>query len=226
MKVGTDGVLLGAWAPVEQAKRVVDLGSGTGIITLMIAQRSKARITGIESEMDAATQSAENFVQSPWPERLESVWADVHEMSNLWAGQFDLVVCNPPFFQGHVRPSNAPRNQARHLLSPKTEIKKTWFEAAYKITKETGRAAFIFPYEFANEWLSEAIAAGWHVKMRVNVRGHAGKEFKRVLVHLVKQPSELIEEELCIESEERSVYTAEFGQLVKDFYLDARIQTS
>ena len=225
MKVGTDGVLLGAWAPLENTRMVVDLGSGTGLISLMIAQRSKARITGIESDMDAATQSAENFVHSPWPERLESVWADVHEMSTLWAGQFDLAVCNPPFFQGHVRPSNAPRNQARHLLSPKTEIKKTWFEAAYKITKETGRAAFIFPYEFAHEWLSEAESAGWYVQIRVNVRGHAGKEYKRVLVYLVKHPVAIQEEELCIESEERSVYTAAFGQLVSDFYLDARIET-
>jgi tRNA1Val (adenine37-N6)-methyltransferase len=225
MKVGTDGVLLGAWTPIENARMVADLGSGTGLISLMIAQRSKARITGIESDMDAATQSAENFMRSPWPERLECVWADVHEMSNLWAGQFDLVICNPPFFQGHVRPSNAPRNQARHLLSPKTEIKKTWFEAAYKITQETGRAAFIFPYEFAHEWLSEAGSAGWHVQVRVNVRGHAGKEFKRVLVYLVKHPVEMLVEELCIESEERSVYTSAFGQLVDAFYIDAQIET-
>ena len=224
MKVGTDGVLLGAWAPVENARRVVDMGSGTGLISLMIAQRCPARVTAIEADMDAATQSAENFMKSPWPEKLESVWADIHEMSQLWSGQYDLAVCNPPFFNGHVRPSNAPRNAARHLLSPQQVIKKNWFDAAYLLTKENGEAAFIFPFETADEWLNQASEAGWYCAQRVNVRGHRNKEFKRVLIHLKKSQVEFKQSELCIEGVERGTYTAEFGALVEDFYLQAVIE--
>lgn len=224
MKVGTDGVTLGAWTPLDNIRSVVDLGSGTGLISLMIAQRSKARIAGIESEMDAATQSASNFMNSPWPERLESVWADVHEMSQLWGGQFDLAVCNPPFFQGHVRPTNAPRNQARHLFSPHVAVKKTWFDAAFQLTNEQGKAAFIFPFENEKEWLHQAKAAGWYVERMCHLQGHSHKEVKRVLVHLQKSPCETTSESLCIEGKERGTYTHAFGQLVDPFYLDAQIE--
>jgi tRNA1Val (adenine37-N6)-methyltransferase len=224
MKVGTDGVLLGAWTPLNDVQSVVDLGSGTGLISLMIAQRSKARVTGIESDMDAAQQSAENFAKSPWPERLESVWADVHEMSELWDAQFDLAVCNPPFFDGHFRPSNAPRNNARQLVNAGQFEKKTWFDAAFKLTKPHGSAAFILPFDTADIWIKKAIEAGWFIENQVFVGGNLNKPFKRVLIFLKKMECVTSLTELFIEGSERGKYTFEFGELVKEFYLNAQIE--
>lgn len=226
MKVGTDGVLLGAWTPLNNVQSVVDLGSGTGLISLMIAQRSKARVTGIEVDMSAAQQSAENYARSPWPERLESVCADVHEMSELWDAQFDLAVCNPPFFDGHFRPSNASRNNARQLVNGGQFEKKNWFDTAFKLTKPNGSAAFILPFDTSDIWIEKAIEAGWFIENQVLVGGHQNKPFKRVLVSLKKTECIIFHSELYIEGCDRGLYTSAFGELVREFYLNTHVEST
>ena len=117
MKVGTDGVLLGAWTNAENAKKVLDIGTGTGLIALMIAQRSKALITGIEIDEDAAEEAYENFVSSPWGDRLRVENSDFAVFSNICNEKYDVIVSNPPYFVDSLECPDEKRGKARHTSS-------------------------------------------------------------------------------------------------------------
>ena len=112
MKVGTDGVLLGAWANAKGKQRILDIGTGSGLIALMLAQRTDAMITGIEIDPASATQAQENAAASPWADRLQIVATDIAGYTSYQA--FDLIVSNPPFFNEMLLPPGAARSQARH----------------------------------------------------------------------------------------------------------------
>src|SRR5664280_2075596 len=98
MKVGTDGVILGAWTSVDNASRILDVGTGTGLIALMLAQRSNAAIDAVEIDDDAYCEAKFNFEQSPWKERLKIFHSDFNAFSKEYGHQYDLIVSNPPFF--------------------------------------------------------------------------------------------------------------------------------
>jgi tRNA1Val (adenine37-N6)-methyltransferase len=142
MKVGTDGVLLGAWVKPPKQGLIFDFGTGTGLIALMIAQRSEALIVAFESNQDAAEQAQENFNGSPWADRITAKHADIFQCEEP-ADKADFIVCNPPFHQSHVLPDEEARKQARHHDIPL----KLWFEKAYQWSNLGGKSAFIFPYE-------------------------------------------------------------------------------
>ena len=113
MKVGTDGVLLGAWAPVDQAHTALDVGTGTGLVALQLAQRNPhLRVTAVEIDAPAAAQAAENVAGSPWPDRIEVVCADFNDFQP--DGRFDLIVSNPPYFVDALPCPDRQRNTARH----------------------------------------------------------------------------------------------------------------
>lgn len=114
MKVGTDGVLLGAWAQVDNARRILDVGTGTGLIALMTAQRSQAHIMGIDIDEKAVGQAEENVKASPWKERISICRKDVMQMCREVDGTFDAIVSNPPYFVENVHCPDARRNVARH----------------------------------------------------------------------------------------------------------------
>jgi len=218
MKVGTDGVLLGTWLPVGRANRIVDMGTGTGLISLILAQRSSARITAVESDMEAAMQAAENFASSPWPERLECMVGDVHEFSLLPENQFDLAVCNPPYFPGDLLPPDDARSKARHMNQEEDWI--MWLTSAFRLTAVAGKAAFVIPSDGIESRLERVADAGFYTEQVVSVSGNEIKKPKRVLLLLSKQPIHCIEKSLAIETHERGIYTDAFKKLVKDFYLN------
>src|SRR5664279_1596216 len=112
MKVGTDGVLMGAWADVSAAEKILDIGTGCGLIALMAAQRSNANITAIDIDEDATLQSKENFLSSPWHERIEAIHATVQQFQPDFL--FDLIICNSPFFKNALKTPYHERNLARH----------------------------------------------------------------------------------------------------------------
>jgi tRNA1Val (adenine37-N6)-methyltransferase len=119
MKVGTDAVLLGAWAPLAQAKHILDIGTGCGILALMAAQRSRGRIDAIDPDAASVIEAAENFARSPWSERLQAKQAEVQEWSK--EAYYDHILCNPPYFLHKLLSPSARRNLARHArqLTPK-----------------------------------------------------------------------------------------------------------
>lgn len=128
MKVGTDGVLLGAWAQQKHARTILDIGTGSGLIALMLAQRfQEAEITGIDIDPSAAKQASDNFRLSPWSHRMHARCIDLHTFS-LEDGHFDLIVSNPPYFSASLKNPNQQRATARHvaqLFQPSAERRRT-----------------------------------------------------------------------------------------------------
>ena len=217
MKVNTDSVLLGAIVSLDNIKTAVDLGAGTGLLSLMLAQRQKIRVHAIEQDKDAALQCAYNFMKSPWPHLLESMWADAHACRKIFEQQFDFAICNPPYFENQLPALSQNRNNARH--GNDSNSIEHWFETAFQITHQQGRAAFILPFAELENWKQKASDKGWHTAEIIHVKPNAQKDFKRAILLLQKSNSSTITREICIETSTRGEYTPEFQELVNDFYL-------
>lgn len=214
MKVGTDGVLLGAWVKPPKQGLIFDFGTGTGLIALMLAQRSEAQIIAFESNQSAAEQAQDNFNGSPWAERITAKQADIFQCTEP-ADKADLIVCNPPFHQSHVVPDKEARKQARHHDLPLS----LWFEKAYQWSKTDGRAAFIFPFERYEELKTEIESAGWFIENHTKVISSPEKTPVRSLVLLGKAPIERSDFIFCIENGERGKYHDDFIEIAKAYYL-------
>lgn len=216
MKVGIDGVLLGAWAPVENAKRILDVGTGTGLIALILAQRSNAAIIGIDIDQLAILQATENIRNSPWPSRLTVMKKSFQEYSNVLPERFDLIVSNPPFFINSTKTPIENRTAARHTDSLTHE---ELIENAISLLKSSGRICIILPVNEGLRCINFAESKGLYCTKQVTVFPKPGSDSKRLLVELSLIKSPKTETELVIESEVRHQYSTEFIELVKDFYL-------
>lgn len=225
MKVGTDGVLLGSWAPIRSARKVLDVGTGCGLVALMLAQKmatAGGRISAIDIEKDAAAQALENFQACPWPERLPTCVEDIHVSLQQFAEsnadqEFDLVVCNPPFFESAIDAKNTARNTARttHSLTP-----NTLFELARTVLKNDGRLCLILPYTKSDQTIEIATSNGFQLWTRTDVRPTPTAELKRVLFEfgMTKPSGEPDHSELIVE-EARHQYTRDYEQLTRKFHL-------
>ena len=143
MKVGTDGVLLGAWAPVDQAHTALDVGTGTGLVALQLAQRNPhLRVTAVEIDAPAAAQAAENVAGSPWPDRIEVVCADFNDFQP--DGRFDLIVSNPPYFFDALPCPDRQRNTARHAGGLNYDL---LFRRSARLLSEGGVVSIVIPSE-------------------------------------------------------------------------------
>lgn len=214
MKVGTDGVLLGAWAPIENVNHILDVGTGTGLIALMLAQRShSANITAVEVDPAAAAQANENIQKSLWADRVKVVCDDFRGYQSEI--KFDLIVSNPPYFMDALKCPDEQRNMARHTGGLNYDL---LFQQAAHLLSERGTVSIIIPVEAE----SAAVNAAWNQKLYparcLRVFTKPGKPCRRVLLAFSFQNKECIEESLCIEVE-RHEYTAEYIALTKDFYL-------
>lgn len=217
MKVGTDGVLLGAWCDVTSAHRVLDVGTGCGVIALMVAQRnSDARIDAVEIDKDSADEAALNFSRSLWSKRLHIEHCDFNEFAlRDEVGRYDLIVSNPPFFTNGVLPPEASRMSARHTqnLSYDQLLKN-----ADRLLAEDGKIALITPFENIKEIVEGSVFNSLSISKKVNVVSVKGSSPKRVLWELRHEPCEMQESELVIEISPLS-YSEEYVALCKDFYL-------
>ena len=224
MKIGTDAVLLGAWAPTRGAKRILDVGTGCGIIALMLAQRTNetdSRISAIDIDSDAASQAVENFAASPWPGRLPSqsdeVQFSLEEFSQPNDRLFDLVVCNPPFFSNASLSPSESRSAARHAAGlPRDSL----FELVFQLLTESGRFCLVLPFEQADSTIALANEHGFHLWSRTNVRPTPTSDLKRVLLEFGRESFEgVIEESELIVEMERHQYSSEYADLTKHFHL-------
>lgn len=215
MKVGTDGVLLGAWATVSpNDRRALDVGTGTGLIALMLAQRSAAsgmNILGIDIDAAAAGEAAANFAASPWADRLTAFPASLHEFVAKWEQNlFDLIVSNPPFFAADVAAPDARRSAARQCGSlPPSEL----LAAARLLLSPSGRLAVIYSPEEAAAFRLEAESAGLYLSRQTRVITTSGQLPKRLLMEFTRTPGLPVFDDLIIDSPACRSLTA-------DFYLD------
>jgi tRNA1Val (adenine37-N6)-methyltransferase len=216
MKVGTDGTLLGAWAEMERNDgKVLDIGTGTGLIALMMAQRyPEAKVTGIDIDEMAVSQAVENVQGSPFADRIEVLQADVNSFESTEL--FDSIVCNPPFFNNALICPDNQRTQARHTLSLSYQ---QLMAAAWRLLRDEGVFSLIIPNDFFQQLESEAHLAGFFLTRVFGVRTIEGKPIKRYLIELRKHPYiELIKKDVMIE-DEPNVRSIWYRELTKNFYI-------
>jgi tRNA1Val (adenine37-N6)-methyltransferase len=213
MKVGTDAVLMGAWADVSAADSILDIGTGCGVIALMAAQRSKAHITAIDIDEDATLQSKENFASSPWHERLEAIHTAIQQYHPEHT--FDLIICNPPFFKNALKTPYLQRNLARH--NDTLSFGSLVYEVN-RLLSENGKFVFILPVAEAYEVIHMASFRQLHLNRCCNVYSREDKFPNRILAELSRKEA-VGSIELFTIRDQNNQYTAEYKALTKDFYL-------
>ncbi len=216
MKVGTDGVLLGAWTDVENTSNILDIGTGSGLIALMLAQRSKANITAIDIDKNAVIQAKINAENSQWANRIKVIESDLMEFSNSTNQQFDLIVSNPPYFKNSLETPELARTIARHAT---TDFHNQIIISSLKLLSDNGKLCLILPISEGNECIRFAQSNGLNCSKKITVYPKFNSDAKRLLIELSKQETTCFESEITIESPVRHCYTNEFITLVKDFYL-------
>jgi tRNA1Val (adenine37-N6)-methyltransferase len=217
MKIGTDGVLLGAWTSVEHNPySVLDIGSGTGVLSLMIAQRSFAEnIEAIEIDADAFEQCAENFENSPWADRLFCYHASLLEFVEEVDDKFDLIICNPPFYSEDYKTDNKSRDLAR--FNDAMPFEHLIFAVANLLSND-GVFSVVIPVKEENNFIELASKSGLFPNRVLRVKGNPASEIKRSLLEFSFKENNTKTSQMVIETA-RHQYTEDYIQLTKDFYL-------
>ena len=220
MKIGTDAVLLGAWVFLEnEIDSILDVGSGTGIIALMLAQRSFAlTIDAVEIDNDAYEQTVTNFENSNWGDRLYCYHSSFQNFADEIAEEdetYDLIISNPPFYTDEFESKNDARNKARFTTSLSfNELLK----GVSKILSKKGKFAVIIPFKEEQGFVKLAKENNLFLNRVCHVKGNPSSAFKRSLLEFSFEDKKLIKENLTIEIK-RHQYTDEYINLTKDFYL-------
>lgn len=207
MKVGTDGVLLGAWTPVDGATHALDVGSGTGLIALMLAQRGVKRITGVEIDPAAAEEARRNVARSPWPDSISIINTDFRQFTP--GVTYDLIVSNPPFFEEALNSPDPRRAAARSQSAlPLDDL----IEHGAHLLSPDGSMALILPYSQRERVIYTATVNHLYLTEEVAVAHHSSKAPKRLIALLSKKLNPTVKSSLYIQS-------PEYIHLTKDFYL-------
>ncbi len=217
MKIGTDGVLLGAWSNIEKRPfAILDIGSGTGLIALMLAQRSDAEmIDAIEIDGDAYEQCVENFESSPWADRLYCYHAGLDEFVEELDEKYDLIISNPPFYSEEVSSGNNARDVARQNSAlPFDEL----LDGVSKLLEDEGVFCTIIPFKEEESFIKMASEYNLFPNKVTRVKGNTTSEIKRSLLEFSFSENVMDLSELTIE-EQRHQYTTEYIELTKNFYL-------
>lgn len=215
MKVGTDGVLLGAWADVKAANSVLDIGTGTGLVALMMAQRCNANIDAIEIDADAFAEATLNFNESPWAERMKVIHDDFITFSKDCDLRYDVIVSNPPYFIDSLVCQEEKRKNARHTSSLSYE---NLIECAVKLLNDNGFIFLITPSDVENHLDNIIMMNNCYVANKTYIRPLLGGEVKRLLWKISKQECACVVEYMEIEKS-RHEYTDEYIALTREYYL-------
>jgi tRNA1Val (adenine37-N6)-methyltransferase len=218
MKIGTDGVLLGAWTPIENNPfSILDIGTGTGIIALMLSQRSNAQqIDALEIDDDAYEQAVDNFENSPWSDRLFCFHAGLDEFVEEPEDEYDLIVSNPPFYTEDYKTENEQRDLARFADAMPFE---DLIEAAALLLSENGIFSVIIPFKEEEKFIALANEYELYPIKITRVKGTPTSEIKRSLIAFVRDENTIILTDVLTIETARHIYTPEYTELTKDFYL-------
>ncbi|MCH5329161.1 MAG: methyltransferase [Coprobacter sp.] len=215
MKVGTDGVLLGAWSAFPPNGRILDVGTGTGVIALMAAQRTQSQIDGVEIDADACRQAVENVALSSWSDRISLVEADFKRYAGECTCKYDYIVSNPPFFRNALLSPAAARSTARHTVTLDYD---TLFACAAGLLSPNGKIGLIFPAELESHVFATALLHKFYLSRLTRLKGRPQRPVKRILAEWSRTLTPYTEQELCIE-QSLGVYSEEYKALLQDFYL-------
>lgn len=214
MKVGTDSVLIGALAQIEGASRLLDVGCGTGVVSLILAQRSaEAAVTGIELDKEAALQAAENVSASSWSHRINIVAANFNHYS--FPHRFDAIVSNPPFFQQDLKCPDVRRNMARHT---DTLTFDALLRGVAACLAAGGLFSVIIPTSVQRQFVDTALIYGLFVQCATTVYTKLSKQPKRAVLILTDHKVDTTQRSLVIH-EERGNYSDDFKELMDAYYL-------
>jgi tRNA1Val (adenine37-N6)-methyltransferase len=217
MKVGTDGVLLGAWSDVSHVCNVLDVGTGTGLVALMIAQRSPAvvTVTALEIDADAVSQARENVADSPWKDRVEVIQQDFR--TYISDGKFDLIVSNPPYFVDSLLCPGEQRTIARHNSSLRYD---ELLEGVVRLLSDKGRFCVIIPMDASDALQKMAVGSGLYPSRQLIVVTRPGKQPKRTLIEFVFNSETVCDRKELLLEEKRHQYSPGYIELTKEFYLN------
>ena len=217
MKVTTDACIQGAWtAMLSHVKRVLDVGAGTGLLALMLAQRNKdILIDGIEFDKDAAAQAADNIQASGWGSRVKILEGDVCNYS--FTHKYDLIISNPPFFNNSLLSDKENKNMARHTLSlTYTDL----LNVLENNLNEDGYASILLPYTEYLQWQELLLQNGWFEHSKLSVSHNAGAAIKRVVGLFGRNKLAGLNENTLIIRDDENNYTQDFIDLLAPFYLN------
>ncbi len=224
MKVGVDGVMIGCWTDVCSARRILDVGTGCGLIALIVAQRApEATIDAIDIDEPSIEEATENFSSSPWADRLNARLCSYSEASSLLKDsetKYDLIISNPPYFDSGVKDAVTAREKARHQgeLSPLTLL-----EGAKSLLADNGQVAMVVPLDISAQLEKDAETMGFQLVRKCCYRGHQDAPFKRILLQwklAASQFHNVGSETTFMTLEEQPGHpTEEYRELCKDFYL-------
>lgn len=218
MKVCTDACLFGAWVADKistdySIKNILDIGTGTGLLSLMLAQKTNASIDAVELDKEAASQAVENFSASPWKERLQVFESSIHEFNLV--KKYDCIISNPPFFEDDLRSGNASKNAAKHDT---TLTLDELLQQIKRLLKEEGIACILIPFH-RSAYLEKLVSDnGFFIHEKLLIKQSVDHNYFRSQLIFSKQPKETITKEIFIHDAQRQ-YSNEFIALLKDYYL-------
>ncbi|OQA50401.1 MAG: tRNA1(Val) (adenine(37)-N6)-methyltransferase [Bacteroidetes bacterium ADurb.Bin302] len=216
MKVGTDGVLLGAYTQIDSDEQILDIGTGTGLIALMLAQKStSSTIDAIEIDEKAANQARNNIMASPW-KNINIICVDFIQYAENCDKQYSLIISNPPYFKQSLKAPEHERSIARHNdILPFDKL----CSSVAKILSDNGRFCLILPTIEAEIFIKEAEKCSLFVSKRTKIIPKPGAKVIRLILELTRNKQDLTEHQLCIETDTRHEYTEEFKKLTDSYYL-------
>lgn len=218
MKVGTDGVLLGAWADATEAANILDIGTGTGLIAIMLAQRAPlANIHAVEIDEEASAQATENMLKSPWADRLTCINASIQDFAKQSRQRYDLIVSNPPFFSGGTFSNSQDKNSVRHTVKlPHGDL----LAAVRSLLTPTGKFCMILPHMEGLRFREMANNYGIFCSKMVEVLPKLGKPIERLLLQFELHVKPIEKSQLVIhEGDGANDWTADYRKLTGEYYL-------
>lgn len=217
MKVGTDSVLLGAWAKLPERGSILDIGCGTGILSLMVAQRSPSlSITAIEIDPRATLQAQENVAQSPWRERIEVINGDFTQTAGTLGRVFDSIISNPPYFEQSLLSPDSARTTARHTTSLSYDA---IFRQGRDIITPNGNISLVIPADLYTQVNHTAMLYGWGASRLTMVRTTPRKQPKRALCEWQRNHFTPCQEDILTIHTPDGEYSDEYKSMTKEFYL-------
>jgi tRNA1Val (adenine37-N6)-methyltransferase len=216
-KVGTDAVLIGSWAEVSKANSILDIGTGTGIIALMMAQKSNAQIDALDIEQGSFEQATENAQHSIWAKRIQVYQTSLQDFAKNTDKKYDVIITNPPYFVDSSKAPDEERNHARHTDTLTfTEL----IVGAKKMLNDKGMLYIILPTKEAIDFKALAEKNNLHLVKLLRVKTKSTNDLEKRHIMLFKFTTEVFSEQiLSIENEGRHNYTEEYKKLTGDFYL-------